>query len=96
MNKRSHHISQFIKQKREELNLSQKDLSYTMGFTHPGGTQYISNTERGYCQFPVKHIPKLASALKTDLSEIKSLIIKDYEIWMNNQIEKSNEDLPVA
>lgn len=97
MIKRSHHVSAFMKRKREELKLSQKDLSATMGFNHPGGTQYISNTERGYCQFPVKHLPKLAAALNTDLGELKKLIISDYEVWIDHQMAgKKDETNTVA
>jgi transcriptional regulator with XRE-family HTH domain len=96
MIRKSTHLAKFMKDKREALGLSQKQLSVSMGFSKNGGPQYISNTERGTCQFPIKHLPKLSAALSTDLDELKKLIVSDYELFISQAIEKKNEDTTIA
>jgi transcriptional regulator with XRE-family HTH domain len=63
-----------------------------MGFSLTGGPQYISNTERGACQFPIKHLPKLAAALGTDLTDLKKLIVSDYELFINRALDVEKKD----
>ncbi len=45
-----------LREIREAANLTQKDVSDHLGYTSP---QFISNTERGICRFPVKNLKLL-------------------------------------
>ena len=69
-------IGSFIRQKREILGLSQRELGQRL--TPPVTTQFISNMERGVTPLPPTHIPALASALGVTESEITQVLEKEF------------------
>jgi len=71
-------VSKLIKQRRKDLNLSQTELSGMIGFSTKQG-QFVSNIERGRCQFPIKFINKLANALEVSNETIIELMANDYK-----------------
>ena len=71
-------VSKLIKQRRKDLNLSQTELSGMIGFSTKQG-QFVSNIERGRCQFPIKFINKLANALEVSNETVIELMAQDYK-----------------
>lgn len=60
-NKHFKKMGQYLKKKRESLNMSQLKLSQKLGYEN---LQIISNYERGLCFPPAKKMPKIVKALK--------------------------------
>ncbi len=75
---RANEMARFIRVKRQNLKLSQNDLSYILGLEQSKG-QFISNIERGVCQFPINHIKKLSEVLKVSPETIVEIMAKDYK-----------------
>lgn len=71
-------LASFIKMKRKQLNLSQEKLTEKMGWPKKT-SMFLSNIERGICQFPAKHINALSSALEVEKELIIMMMAKDYE-----------------
>lgn len=69
------HIAEFVKTRREELGISQQDLSTSIGYKHG---QFISNIERGVCSLPAFKILSLAVSLKTQPRPIIDAMVKDF------------------
>jgi transcriptional regulator with XRE-family HTH domain len=69
-------VGAFVKQRRESLGLSQRDLGQC--FTPHVTTQFISNIERGVTPLPPTHIQVLVDALKVDEKELRSLLEMEY------------------
>lgn len=64
-------ISQFIKVRREELGLSQEQLSNVLGYKSP---MSISNIETGKSPFPLRRLDEFARALNINPEELNKLI----------------------
>lgn len=69
-------VGQFIKRRREALNLSQRALG--MLFSPPVTTQFISNVERGITPLPPSHIKILSQSLKITESELLKLLEHEF------------------
>jgi|GEM_PF-832174 len=80
-------IGTFIRQKREILGLSQKELGQKL--MPPVTTQFISNMERGVTPLPATHIPALASALGVPESEITQVLEKEFLLKLANKSRPS-------
>lgn len=89
MNIKAVEISKLMRQRRKDLSLSQKDLSKVLGFSEKEG-QYISNIERGLCQFPVKYIKKLSEALKVEEETIVEMMSLDYKTRVKEVLNETN------
>lgn len=74
----SNEVANLMRNRRRELKMSQVKLSGMVGFSNKEG-QFISNVERGKCQFPVKFINKLANALEVSNETIIELMANDYK-----------------
>ena len=74
----SNEVANLMRNRRRELKMSQVKLSGMVGFSNKEG-QFISNVERGKCQFPVKFINKLATALEVSTETIIELMSNDYK-----------------
>jgi transcriptional regulator with XRE-family HTH domain len=77
-------VGDFIRTKREALNLSQKALGLL--FAPAVTTQFISNLERGVTPLPHAHIPVLARALQTTEAELASLVEKEYALKLSSKL----------
>jgi transcriptional regulator with XRE-family HTH domain len=82
-------VGEFIKKRREALNISQRALG--MFFTPPVTTQFISNVERGVTPLPPIHIPVLAKALSVSDTELMALLEREYAMKLNGRLGKSGE-----
>ena len=90
---RSKLVGDFIRNHREAMKMSQKNLGQC--FKPPVTTQFISNIERGVTPLPVIHVTLLAKALSASDSEIMSLLEKEYALKLSGRVGRtspSNEE----
>ena len=73
----------YIKQRREKLKLTQKELSGLVGYDQP---EFVSLVENGHSKLPEYMIKPFSVALKINPKTIITNLIKDYR---NELIEKS-------
>ncbi|MBI4925842.1 MAG: helix-turn-helix transcriptional regulator [Bdellovibrio sp.] len=81
-------VGEFIKQKREDLGLSQKELGQL--FDPPVTTQFISNVERGVTPLPPSHVAFLTKALNVAEEEVMTLLEKEYAVKLSSRLGKVN------
>lgn len=67
-------FAEYIKTKRLEAGLSQKDVSDNFGYSTP---QFISNWERGISAPPMKTLKKLAQLYKTPAEDMFHCLLED-------------------
>ena len=77
-------VGEFIKKRREALNISQKSLG--LAFNPPVTTQFISNLERGVTPLPHSHVAVIAKALQTTEAEIAALLEREYAMKLSNRL----------
>jgi transcriptional regulator with XRE-family HTH domain len=82
--KRPKLVGNFIRQRRETLNLSQRALG--MLFDPPVTTQFISNVERGVTPLPPAHVPTLTRALQVSEAEMMSLLEREYTMKLSGRL----------
>jgi transcriptional regulator with XRE-family HTH domain len=82
--KRPKIVGNFIRQRREALNLSQRALGLL--FDPPVTTQFISNVERGVTPLPPAHVPTLTRALQVSEAEIMGLLEKEYTMKLSGRL----------
>lgn len=80
-------VGTFIKQRRQLLGLSQRNLGQML---NPQVTmQFISNLERGVTPLPASHIPTLCQALKVDEQELTHLLEKEFSLKLSKRMGKT-------
>jgi transcriptional regulator with XRE-family HTH domain len=84
-------VGNFLRRKRESLNLSQRALGLL--FDPPVTTQFISNVERGVTPLPPAHVPTLAKALQVSDSELLGLLEKEYTQKLSGRLGLA-QDVP--
>jgi len=84
---RANEVATFIKSKRNELKISQKQLSDKIGLKTKDG-QFLSNVERGLCQFPIKYIKQLSQVLNVSEETIVELMTNDYKKCILKALDK--------
>jgi len=92
-------VGSFIRQKREEKHLSQKELGQK--FSPAVTTQFISNLERGITPVPAVHIQALVKSLELNEHELMALMEKEYAAKLTHKIAgqpmgQSNESAPAV
>jgi len=91
-------VGSFIRQKREEKHLSQKELGQK--FTPPVTTQFVSNLERGITPVPAVHINALVKGLDMNEHELMALMEKEYAAKLTHKIagqhSEHNHDAPAV
>jgi transcriptional regulator with XRE-family HTH domain len=83
-------VGAFIRQKREEKGLSQKELGQK--FEPAVTTQFVSNLERGITPVPAVHIHKLVAALEINEQELMLLMEKEYAAKLTHKIAGQHAD----
>lgn len=78
-------FSEYIKTKRLEAGLSQKDVSDHFGYSTP---QFISNWERGISTPPMKTLKKLAQLYKTPAEDMFDCLLQDTLIQVTIDFKK--------
>ncbi len=77
-------VGAFIRQKREEKGLSQKELGQK--FEPAVTTQFVSNLERGITPVPAVHVNALVRALAINEHELMILMEKEYAAKLTSKI----------
>ena len=86
--KRLKWVGSFIRKKREDLGLSQRDLASQ--FVPAVTTKFISNIERGVTPLPVSHLATLTRVLKIPQGELASLLQRDYQTKLATTLGMEN------
>ena len=88
------YVAKLIKEKRlsHPERYSQTQLSKALGYKNG---QFISNLERGLCSIPLKAMVNFLQVLEISENELKSAILKDYELTLNYYL-KGNFDTKVV
>lgn len=76
-------IAKLIKTKRlsHPQSYSQSELSNLLGYKNG---QFISNVERALCNIPFKMLTKVSTILNIETVELKTAILKDCEMTVDN------------
>jgi len=84
-------LAKFIKKKRIELCLSQKELATMLGFK---SAQFISNLERGVSSIPVNKIKDFSKALQINQNDLTQIISSSYKnkLFIKNKISIEDTD----
>lgn len=77
-------VGYFIRQRRENLGLSQRALGLL--FNPAVTTQFISNVERGVTPLPPAHVPTLTQALMVSETELLALLEREYTLKLSGRI----------
>jgi len=67
--------SKLVREARESVGMTQKDIKEKVGFQT---NQMISNIENGRCPIPPTCLKKYAKTLKVPLSKIQAAMAEDY------------------
>ena len=86
---RANEMARFLRVKRQELKLSQVKLASTLGWDSKQA-QFLSNIERGICQFPVRYIKKLSETLQVSEETIIDLMAQDYKLGLIEVLNERN------
>lgn len=76
-------LSDFLKRKRMDANLTQGQVADILGYTSP---QFVSNWERGLAYPPIDTMKRLAKIYSLDLHEV-------YEAFLQASIADMERDL---
>lgn len=68
-------LGRFIKKRRLELNISQREITDLFGW---GSPQYLSNIERGISNLPIACAKKVAKKLKVSPKTFREFYLNDY------------------
>jgi len=86
-------VGSFIRGKREEKRLSQKELGQKL---NPAvTTQFISNLERGITPVPAVHIQAIVKSLELNEHELMALMEKEYAAKLTHKIAGTHLDQPL-
>lgn len=66
-------LSEFLKEKRTQASLSQKDVADKLGYS---SAQFISNWERGLSSPPMHTLKKLADMYNVNIDEMFDVILE--------------------
>jgi transcriptional regulator with XRE-family HTH domain len=66
-------FGKFLKERREQMGLSQAVIAEKMGYTTP---QFVSNWERGIAMPPIKTLKKLAEMYKVPQQEMFDIVLQ--------------------
>lgn len=69
-------LNTYLKERRMELGLTQKQVSDALGFS---SSQMISNYERGLCMVPLASMRKLCKLLEIDREYLKRRLLLNYK-----------------
>lgn len=82
----------YIKRKREEMGLSQKDISEAISVDVPMYSRY----ERGQRPLKEEHIPIIASILNVDSSMLRKMWIADKVLSVVNEEQDASDILNIV
>jgi transcriptional regulator with XRE-family HTH domain len=79
-------VGEHLKQKREALELTQREVSNALGYS---SAQFISNFERGIAVPPIKKLKVLTKLYKMQADPVIDLILDGYRGEMEKALKAS-------
>jgi len=81
-------LSEYIRKRRRELNITQNDLALRLGYTTP---QFISNIERRVHDacLPANKIKKLSKIFGCDVNELIEMDVDEYKLRLRAKARRS-------
>lgn len=79
-------LGQFLKDVREEANLTQADVSQKLGYTSP---QFISNIERGISVAPLKTLARMVQLYKASPETVVKIILESQRKLLREKLTRS-------
>lgn len=74
-------LSQYIKEKRLEKNMTQVELAKKLGMS---SAQHLCNIENGSAPMPSKYYRKLCSVLRITKDELVDIMVDEYELLVRS------------
>jgi transcriptional regulator with XRE-family HTH domain len=85
MQQDSNKLAQFLKEKRTQSGLSQKDVATKLGYST---SQFISNWERGISQPPINTLRTLASMYNVAAEQMFNVLLEETMIQVQADLKK--------
>lgn len=79
-------LGQFLKDTREQANLTQADVSEKLGYTSP---QFISNIERGISVVPLKTLARMVSLYRVNPEIVAKIILESQKKLLRDKLTKT-------
>ena len=79
-------LGQFLKDVREDAELTQADVSTKLGYTSP---QFISNIERGISVVPLKTLARMVALYKTNAESVVKIILESQRKLLREKLMRS-------
>jgi transcriptional regulator with XRE-family HTH domain len=78
-------LAQFLKEKRTQSGLSQKDVATKLGYST---SQFISNWERGVSQPPINTLRTLATMYKVSAEQMFNVLLEETMLQVQADLKK--------
>lgn len=79
-------LGQYLKDVRENANLTQADVSSRLGYTSP---QFISNIERGISVAPLKTLARMVNLYKASPDAVVKIILESQKKLLREKLMRS-------
>ncbi|MBC7741890.1 MAG: helix-turn-helix transcriptional regulator [Bdellovibrionaceae bacterium] len=83
--KNDNKLAQFLKEKRSQSGLSQKDVATKLGYST---SQFISNWERGISQPPIHTLRTLAQMYSVGAEQMFQVLLENTMIQVQEELKK--------
>lgn len=83
--KNDNKLAQFLKEKRSQSGLSQKDVATKLGYST---SQFISNWERGISQPPIHTLRTLAQMYNVGAEQMFQVLLENTMIQVQEELKK--------
>ncbi len=94
MKAESNKLAQFLKEKRSQSGLSQKDVASKLGYST---SQFISNWERGISQPPIHTLRTLALMYNVAAEQMFNVLLENTMVQVQEDLKKKfYSDTPEA
>ncbi len=81
----SNALAKFLRQKRKEAQLSQREVAEKIGYSTP---QFVSNWERGHSHPPIPCLIKLIHLYNLDAEELFQVFLKAEMTHLNQSLRE--------
>lgn len=78
-------LGTYLKDVREQANLTQADVSAKLGYTSP---QFISNIERGISVAPLKTLARMVSLYKVNPESVVKIILESQRKLLREKLTR--------
>lgn len=85
MQQEANKLAQFLKEKRTQAGLSQKDVATQLGYST---SQFISNWERGVSQPPINTLRALATMYKIAAEQMFNVLLEETMVQVEADLKR--------